>query len=142
MTSFFLSGIFSGIRGRSFHAVLLLGIVMVFVAYLSGYFSPRQPKTVAMDVGFSGIRFSLIMLNLLWVQELVTREIERRTILTSLSYPVPRSHFLFGKFLAIVALSAVAALILGLLLSVAVVMAGGEYIQEFARILALRSGLL
>jgi hypothetical protein len=60
-------------RRYSSSACCLIGI-----AYLSGYFSPRQPQTVALDVGFSGIRFSLVLLNLFWVQELVAREIDRR----------------------------------------------------------------
>jgi hypothetical protein len=48
------------------------------VAYLSASFSPRQPQTVALDVGLSGLRFSLVLFALFWVQELVGREIESR----------------------------------------------------------------
>ena len=85
MQAFIVSGLRSGLRGRSFYAVFILGVVMIGVAYLSGFFSPRQPRTVALDVGLSGIRFSLVLLNLFWVQELVAREIDRRTILFSLA---------------------------------------------------------
>jgi Cu-processing system permease protein len=94
---FTLSGLRSGLRGRSFHAVFLLGVLLIGVAYLSGFFSPRQPQTVALDVGFSGVRFSLVLLNLFWVQELVAREIDRRVILFSLAYPVSRGAFLAGR---------------------------------------------
>jgi hypothetical protein len=93
MFEFALSGLRSGLRGRSFHAVFILGVLMIGIAYLSGFFSPRQPQTVALDVGFSGIRFSLVLLNLFWVQELVAREIDRRVILFSLAYPVSRGAF-------------------------------------------------
>jgi hypothetical protein len=40
-------------RSRSIQAVLVLGLLLVGVAYLSAAFSPRQPKTVALDVGLS-----------------------------------------------------------------------------------------
>ncbi|MBK8762927.1 MAG: ABC transporter permease [Sulfuritalea sp.] len=132
MFEFALGGIRSGVRGRSFQAVFFLGLVLIGIAYLSGNFSPRQPKTVALDVGLSGLRFSLILLNLFWVQELVAREIDRRTVLFSLAYPVARSAFLLGRFLAVLVLSLLAATIMGFLLGIAVVFAGGQYVQEFS----------
>jgi Cu-processing system permease protein len=131
MFEFALSGLRSGLRGRSFQAVFVLGVLLIGVAYLSGFFSPRQPQTVALDVGFSGMRFSLILLNLFWVQELVAREIDRKIILFSLAYPVSRASFLAGRFAAVLILSMLAAMVLGLLLLLAVTMGGG-YAQEFA----------
>jgi ABC-type transport system involved in multi-copper enzyme maturation permease subunit len=131
MLEFALSGLRSGLRGRSFHAVFVLGVLMIGIAYLSGFFSPRQPQTVVLDVGFSGMRFSLVLLNLFWVQELVAREIDRRVILFSLAYPVSRGAFLAGRFAAVLLLSALAATVLGFLLLLAVTMAGGGYSQEF-----------
>ena len=137
MLEFALSGLRSGLRGRSFHAVFFLGVLTIGIAYLSGFFSPRQPQTVALDVGFSGIRFSLVLLNLFWVQELVAREIDRRVILFSLAYPVSRGAFLAGRLAAVLLLSLLAASVLGLLLLLAVMMAGGSYGQEFPPALGL-----
>lgn len=137
MIQFAISGLRSGIRGRAFQVILFLGVLSIGIAYLSGSFSPRQPQTVVMDIGFSAIRFSLVLLNLLWVQELVTREIERKTVLLSLAYPVSRSAFLLGKYMAIVVLSIMATLVLGGLLSLAVDIAGGGYVQEFGPSLRL-----
>ena len=136
MFEFALSGLRSGLRGRSFQAVFVLGVLLIGVAYLSGFFSPRQPQTVALDVGFSGVRFSLILLNLFWVQELVAREIDRKIILFSLAYPVSRASFLAGRFAAVLILSILAAIVLGLLLLLAVAMGGG-YGQEFAPVLGV-----
>lgn len=83
---FFLSAWRAGLRSRSVQGVLVLGIVLMGVAYLSASFSPRQPRTVALDVGLSGLRVSLILFSLFWVQELVGREIERRSVLFALTY--------------------------------------------------------
>lgn len=132
MFQFFLSSIRLGVRGRSFYAVFLLGVVLMIAAYLSGYFSPRQPKTVALDVGFSGLRFSLVMLGLLWVQEMVGNEINRKTVWFSLTYPVSRHAYLAGRFLGVVALLGLACVVLGLLLWLVVFAAGGGYEQEFS----------
>ncbi|WP_300450427.1 ABC transporter permease subunit [Accumulibacter sp.] len=137
MREFIVSGLRSGLRGRSFQAVFVLGVLLIGVAYLSGFFSPRQPQTVALDVGFSGVRFSLILMNLFWVQELVAREIDRRVILFSLAYPVSRAAFLTGRLVAIMILSTLAATVLGLLLLLSVLLAGGGYAQEFPPALGL-----
>lgn len=132
MLSFLLSAWRAGLRSRSIQAVLVLGLLLVGVAYLSAAFSPRQPKTVALDVGLSGIRFSLILFALFWVQDLVGREIERRTVLFALTYPVPRGHYLVGRYLGVLGLLALAALLLGVLLWFVVLNSGGSYNQGFA----------
>lgn len=132
MYSFIVSGLSAGVRGRSFQAVLLLGLLLVGVAYLSAGFSPRHPRTVALDVGFSGIRFTLVLLHLFWVQELVAKEIERKTILHSLAYPVSRSSFVIGRYFAVAMLGFLASVVLGLSLLGAVTAASANYSQEFA----------
>lgn len=131
MFEFALAGLRAGIRGRSFQSVFFLGVVLIGAAYLSGYFSPRQPQTVALDIGLSGFRFSLVLLNLFWIQDMVAREIDRRTVLFSLAYPVSRGDFLLGRFFSVAILSFLAALVMGLLLCIAVLLAGGGYTQEF-----------
>ena len=133
MWSFCLSSWRAGLRSRSIQAILILGLALVGVAFLAASFSPRQPKTVALDVGFSGLRFSLVLLALFWVQELVGREIERRTVLFSLAYPVPRSEYILGKFLGITGLLAIASLFLGALLWGTVPLAGpADYQQRYS----------
>lgn len=132
MISFLLSAWRAGLRSRSIQAVLILGLILVGVAYLSAAFSPRQPKTVALDVGLSGIRFSLIMFSLFWIQELVGHEIQRRTVLFALTYPVPRGQYLIGRYLAVLGMLALAAVMLGMLLLIIVLNAGGRYEQAFS----------
>lgn len=131
MWQFCLSSWRSGFRSRSVLAVLALGVLLVGVAFLAASFSPRQPKTIALDVGFSSIRFSLVLFAVFWVQELVGREIERRTVIYALTYPVARGAYVAGRFLGILGLLALATALLGLLLGVAVLGVGGEYEQGF-----------
>ncbi len=131
MWQFCLSAWRSGFRSRSVLAILVLGALLVGLAYLSASFSPRQPKTVALDVGLSSIRFSLILFSVFWVQELVGREVERRTVVYALSYPVPRGAYIVGRYLGVLGLLALAALLLGMLLWLTVLSAGGAYEQGF-----------
>lgn len=131
MIEFMVSGLRSGLRGRSVQIVFLLGLALVGVAYLAASFSPRHPRTVALDVGLSGARFTLILLCLFWVQDLVAREIDRKIILQSLSFPVSRVAFLFGRYAAVLVLAGLSLVILGLCLWLAVGLSSPGYEQEF-----------
>jgi ABC-type transport system involved in multi-copper enzyme maturation permease subunit len=71
------------------------------------------------------------MFALFWVQELVGQEIQRRTVLFALTYPVPRGQYLIGRYLAVVGMLGLAAVMLGMLLWVVVLNAGGQYEQAF-----------
>lgn len=135
MWQYMLSAGRAGLRSRSIQAILILGALLVGVAYLSASFSPRQPQTVALDVGLSGLRITLVLFSLFWVQELVAREIERRTVLFALTYPVARSHYIIGRYLGVLGLVALAAVLLGMLLWLAVLMLGKAYAQGFAVVL-------
>ncbi|MCK9283315.1 MAG: ABC transporter permease subunit [Rhodocyclaceae bacterium] len=115
--------------------IFAIGLLLIGGAYLASLFSPRQPQTVALDVGLSGLRFALVLQALFWVQELVGREIERKTVVLSLAYPVPRSHYVLGRFFGIALLLAVATLILALLLWLMVLSSGRGY--DSARQVAL-----
>ena len=131
MWQFVLSSWRSGFRGKTFLGVFILGVVLVGVAYLSASFSPRQPRTVALDIGLSGLRFSLVLFAIVLVQELVGREIDRRTVVLTLSYPTSRASYLIGRYLGVLALTAAATIILALLLWIAVLLAGVHYEQLF-----------
>jgi ABC-type transport system involved in multi-copper enzyme maturation permease subunit len=130
MRSFIESTWRAGLRSHGIQGILVLGALLVGVAYLSASFSPRQPRTVALDVGLSGIRITLILFSLFWVQELVGREIERRTVLFALTYPVARGNYILGRYFGILGLVALAAVLLGMLLWL-VVLTASDYEQGF-----------
>lgn len=104
-------------------------IVVALAMLLSSYFSGRQPATVALDVGFSTIRLLVPLLIVLLVQELLSREFDKRYYLSSLTYPRSRHRLLLGRF------TAVLAIVLGLLLALGLLQIGlvgfisGEYDQ-------------
>lgn len=120
----------SGLRSRSFQAIFFLGLLAMGAAYLAAQFSGRQPATVALDVGISAIRLIGLLLVLFWCQEFLGKEVDRRTIFVSLSYPVPRSTFLLGRFIGLIALTVLAVALLGLLLLITVNLSGDGYEQS------------
>ena len=132
MWQVFIASWRTGFRNRALLAVFGLGIALVGVAYLAASFSPRQPQTVALDVGLSVLRLSLALFVVTLVQDLVGRDIERRSVVMTLSYPIGRAAYLLGRYFGVLALTAVAAAILAMLLWLAVLLAGAQYEQQFA----------
>jgi ABC-type transport system involved in multi-copper enzyme maturation permease subunit len=104
----------SGLRSRAFWLVLVLAALLMGASWLAASFSGRQPLVVAMDVGYTSLRLSLLFLTLVWVQELLQKELDRRTVHWALAYPVSRANFLAGKMLGIAALLFLATLTLAL----------------------------
>jgi len=100
--------------------LMAAGILSVVASamLLSSYFSGRQLVTVALDIGLSTIRLLLPLLIVLLVQELLSREFDKRYYLSSLTYPRARSSLLLGRF------AAALALVLGLLLVLSLLQIG------------------
>lgn len=137
MWPFFLASWRAGFRSRALLGSALLGVGVVLTAYLAASFSMRQLQTVTLDVGLSGLRFCLVLISITLVQDLVAREIERRSIIFSICYPTSRADYLLGRFFGVVALSFVSLLILALLLLCAALFVGQGYEQQFGVLLAL-----
>lgn len=131
MREFIVGTLLCGLRARSLQVVFVLGLLLMGLALLAGNFSARQPQTVVLDVGLSCLRFSLVLLAIFWVQELVAREIDRRTVIFALTYPVARHTYLLGRYVGILILLLAATLLLALLLGMAVVFAGKSYDAMF-----------
>lgn len=105
-----------GLRSHAMYALLALGALLMTVAYLAGAFSLRQPMVVALDMGFSGLRFLGLLLVLFWMQEAFAKDIDKRTITFALAYPAPRASYVIGRFLGVMGLLVLAVALWGGLL--------------------------
>ena len=105
---------------RARFVLLAIGTTLLplTLAIILTQFSARQPATVALDSGLSLLRLALPLIAVLLLQELLSREFDRKLYLSSLTYPRPRHQFLLGR------VAAIAVLLLGLLLILAALLAG------------------
>ncbi|KPV41421.1 hypothetical protein AN478_02260 [Thiohalorhabdus denitrificans] len=113
----FLTGLRLGVRSRSFFALVLVGLLAMVAAYFASFFSGRHPATIAMDVGVSAIRILGVLLVLFWTQELFSRDIDRKVLFSTLTYPLPRRSYVLGRFLGLGLLVLAALVVFGLLLA-------------------------
>lgn len=104
-------------------------VALAIVLLVSAQFSGRQPASVAMDVGFSFIRFSLPVLIALLMQELISKELDRKYFLLSFSYPHSRSILLLGRLLSVGLFVLMLLVLMSLLMGVLIYMVQAGYDQ-------------
>ncbi len=95
-------------RQRLFHVLLLLALGLVLGArwFRDFNFGAPELKFLA-DCGFGAMTFFGAALTISATAQLFFSEIENRTVLTLLAKPVWRTEFVLGKFLGIVAVTAI-----------------------------------
>ncbi len=96
-----ISNIKIALRANITKILLVLGILILFSAWLASGLSGRQPTTVLLDFGFSGARIILCMMLLAWLQELFAKPIEKKYISQALAQPLPRYRYLLGTYFSI-----------------------------------------
>ncbi|WP_255988357.1 ABC transporter permease subunit [Chitinolyticbacter albus] len=104
-------------------------------AWLAGEFSGRQPATVALDVGLSFAHFAILLLGIVFAQELFAKEFERKYSLITLSYPISRRRFVLARFAAAYTLLIGSCLAMALSLVIATIFVSQSY--EQARVVDL-----
>ncbi|MDH0701777.1 hypothetical protein N5D41_09755 [Pseudomonas toyotomiensis] len=110
------------LAGASFFSLLL-------VVWMSSEFSGRQPATIALDVGLSVMRLILPLVMVLVVQELLSREFDRRYFLSSLAYPRARQGLLLGRFASIILLMLGVLIVMAAALGLLVAWISEDYAQ-------------
>jgi ABC-type transport system involved in multi-copper enzyme maturation permease subunit len=125
----FLAGLRLALRARYLWLAGCSLLALALAALLAAQFSGRQPATVALDIGLSVMRLLLPLVLVLMTQELLSREFDRRYFLNSLTYPRPRHQLLLGRFLAVAALTLGLLLAMALLLALLVGLVGQGYAQ-------------
>lgn len=125
----FLAGIRLALRANYLWLAGCSLLVLALAVLLAAQFSARQPAAVALDIGLSVMRLLLPLVLVLMAQELLSREFDRRYFLSSLAYPRPRHKLLFGRFLAVAALTLGLLLVMALLLALLVGLVAQDYAQ-------------
>ncbi|MHC5068785.1 MAG: ABC transporter permease [Planctomycetota bacterium] len=90
------------VRGRSFLGLLVLFIVGVGITRCVGWLAADGGTVVMADLVLSLQALMGVLVAVATGSVLVHSEVRQRTLYTVLSRPLPRWHFVFGKFLGLV----------------------------------------
>lgn len=128
-----LLGFSSSLRlaGRARFFSFLLGslFILAVTVILSAQFSGRQSPTVALDVGLSVVRLLLPLAVVLMVQEILSKEFDRRYFLNSLAYPCSRDGFFLTRFFVVVFLGQCFLLVMAVVLAFLVMFLEANVVQ-------------
>lgn len=108
------------IRQPLFSVLLLLGVFLLAVAPAFSSFTLEDDNKLLVDIGLSTIFVAGLFLAAFTAAGVVNEEIERKTVLTVVSKPVPRPIFILGKYLGVLGAVAAAHWIWGLAFLLAV----------------------
>lgn len=101
-----------GIRNKAVYGITLLaGLMMAFTVVLSGMIM-RDVGKVATDFSLSTATFAALLVMLFVGINILSRDMERKTVYLALSRAVPRSRYLLGRFCGLALLQAVIILLL------------------------------
>lgn len=108
------------IRDRILYGIVVFAFLLFGLSLALGQLSFAEQARISADFGFTGIQLSAAILAIFVGGALVSREIEKQTVLTLLAHPVTRTQFIIGKFLglALVIVTVMAGLSLALLILV------------------------
>lgn len=90
------------IRNRLYLVIIFFGAIMMLAALLLGVLAPGFKVRVIFDVGLLAIELFGLTAAVFGAVSLVLQEIETKTIYLLLTRPLPRSFYIFGRFLGLV----------------------------------------
>ncbi len=95
------------VKSKLLWNVVALGLVIALASWVAAEFTFGVPGKVALDVGLSMLSLSGYFISIFVGANLITKEIESRTIYMIISRPVSRESFLLGKLLGLAAFMAI-----------------------------------
>ncbi|MCM2281630.1 MAG: ABC transporter permease [Bdellovibrionaceae bacterium] len=89
------------IRDRILYGIIVFALLLIGMSIALGELSFAEQARISANFGFAGIQLSACILAVFVGSSLVSKEIEKQTILTLLARPITRTQFLSGKFLGL-----------------------------------------
>jgi len=120
------------IRDRILYGIVIFAVLLFGLSLALGQLSFAEQARISADFGFTGIQLSACVLAIFVGGALVSREIEKQTVLTLLAHPVTRTQFIIGKFFGLASVIITVLAGLSAVLLVLVFLLGLEITSAFA----------
>ncbi len=86
-------------RDRILYVLVFFGIVLILLSLLLSNLSIQENVRLTIDFGLAGIHLCMQVISVFVGSTLIFREVEKKSILFVMSYPLSRLQFLMGKFI-------------------------------------------
>jgi len=119
---------FEILRERVLYNIVVVSALVLIASVLAAQISNAMTGRVLSDLGWGALLLSCFAVALSQGASCIAREVERRTILVALAKPIHRQQWLLGKYLGVVAVVTLNALLLSLVtLGVSFQMLGEDF---------------
>jgi Cu-processing system permease protein len=116
-----------GIRSRALFGIFIMALLAFGATVTLTNLFMRDITKVAADLSLATITFSGLLMVIFIGTNLLSKDIDKRTIYMVISRPISRSQYIVGKFLGLSLLIIAAVLFLGIISSLPVYFAGLSY---------------
>lgn len=90
------------VRDRIFYLLLFFGLVLIIASIVLSLLTVGSQEKIIKDIGLASISLFGVLIAVFVGIDLVSREIQRRTIYTLITKPIYRYQFLLGKYIGLV----------------------------------------
>jgi Cu-processing system permease protein len=119
------------IRDRVLYGLIVFAVMLLFLSLALGQLSFDENIRLSANFGFTGIHIAVVVLAIFVGSSLVSKEIDKQTILTLLARPITRAQFILGKSMGLMAVLLVVAMGLALILSAFLLFLGFEFTPHY-----------
>ena len=127
------------IRDRILYGIGVFALLLMGVSVALGSLSFAEQSRIAANFAITGVHLSVAVLSIFVGSTLVTKELEKKTIMTLLARPISRWQFLLGKALGLTMINVVVVFALSL---VSLLVFVGLGVDPSARFLVSLDGVL
>ncbi len=90
-----------GIRSRILYGIFLFAVFVVFLSIVFANFFMQDLGKVAVDFNLSAITFAGLLISASLSVNLISKDLDKRTIYFVLSRPISRAQYVWGKYLGL-----------------------------------------
>lgn len=114
------------LRSKILVNVFFAGLLLMVLTYVATEFTYGVPERVALDFGLGMLSLSSLAISLFLGVNLLSKEIESRTVYMVIARPVPRFAFILGKLIGLTGIQVVNVLLLSTMTIMVTYFLGGE----------------
>jgi ABC-type transport system involved in multi-copper enzyme maturation permease subunit len=101
-----------GVRSRILYGIFLFAVFVVFLSVIFSSFFMQDLGKVAVDFNVSAITFAGLLISASLSVNLISKDLDKRTIYFVLSRPISRTQYVWGKYLGLLTIFLFAYLLL------------------------------
>ncbi len=120
-------------RNRVFAVLVLFCVGMMAFSIVLGRLSVHEEVRVMMDLGLAGMDLVGVVIALFLGVNLLSKELEKKTVYAVLPKPLPRSQFVLGKFLGLGGVMMALIVAMSIVLNLFVLFVGGDVSEVLLR---------